>query len=64
MEKIEYATEGRAWYSVITPGFFREYNLPLDPRDDTRHESRLRQKLADFAEHLGTYVNRTDYRLG
>lgn len=63
-ETLTYAAEGYSYYSVETPTFFREQELPTDPERDTEMHASLRRLLADLAEQHGTYVRRTAYRRG
>lgn len=52
------------FYSVSTPSFFREIELPADFDRWTSAEMKRFRRLEDAAERHGTYVNVTNYRLG
>lgn len=64
IEQFELPPHGSAYFSVNTPSFFREHLLPVNAERDTRAERKKRNALESAAERHGTYVRRSQYRLG
>lgn len=58
------ARETKAWFSVETPGVFREFKLTIADEDMTATERRQYVQLQRLAEKHGTTVRMSTYRRG
>lgn len=61
---MKYARPGYRYYSVSTPSFFRELELPEQDEDMTAAERRRMASLDHDAERHGTAVHASPYKIG
>lgn len=61
---MTYARDGYAFYSVQTPQFFSECELPVDQSEMTPSQRRQWQALKNAAERHGQNIVSSPYRLG
>jgi hypothetical protein len=61
---MKYAKEGYLFYSVETPSFFREVELPEKAEDMTTAQERKLRSLQKDAEKYGTHVRTSTYQRG
>ena len=59
-----YAKDGYLFYSVSTPSFFSEIELPEEEEEMTSAQRKKLEALKRAAEQHGTYVQTSAYELG
>ncbi len=52
------------YFSVITPGVFKEYKLPANLDDWSETHQRRFERLERLADQCHTYIRQSTYRLG
>lgn len=61
---MDYAAEGRRFYSVSAPSKFIEFELPERDEDLTPAEQRKLAKLRAASKEYGAPIQSSAYRLG
>jgi hypothetical protein len=60
----KYARDGYCFYSVSTPSFFLEYELPVDFELHTCDQELKMERLEQEAGNYRVYVHASEYELG